>query len=248
MTTIESLLQSIRADMAPEIETRLRAALAGEERDWLIEQIVRLSLGPELAFIRDRQHADMLLEEDRAARIDRLQILRLDAASLSSFIDEAKGRDQGQLVAAGCLLPGHPVKGTEMVVETHRTPAGEALLQQAKDVLFGLLYGDESTGTVFDRCEREILTVTIPRAKAQSLAYLKATTELQAFGTWRDPSSVSHDSRADNVLVQIEFGETDDEQIGSGLVVALGLINNLEINEQILYAQMVNVEQSTLAI
>ncbi len=34
--------------------------------------------------------------------------------------------------------------------------------------------------------------------------------------------------------------------IGHGIVTALRLINLLELNEQVLYARMTNVEQSTL--
>jgi len=34
--------------------------------------------------------------------------------------------------------------------------------------------------------------------------------------------------------------------IGDGIKTALALINNLEINEQVLYARMENIEQSTL--
>ena len=52
--------------------------------------------------------------------------------------------------------------------------------------------------------------------------------------------------RADNVLLQVEFGETASENIGNGIVRTLALINHLEINEQILYARMENIEQSTL--
>jgi hypothetical protein len=34
--------------------------------------------------------------------------------------------------------------------------------------------------------------------------------------------------------------------IGDGIILALSLINNLEINEEILYGRMENIEQSTL--
>jgi hypothetical protein len=34
--------------------------------------------------------------------------------------------------------------------------------------------------------------------------------------------------------------------VGDGIVRTLSLINSLEINEQILYARMINVEQTTL--
>jgi hypothetical protein len=63
---------------------------------------------------------------------------------------------------------------------------------------------------------------------------------------WQDPESVSNDSRADNVVLEVEYGEVPGELIGHGIVMALSLINNLEVNEQILHARMVNVEQSTL--
>jgi hypothetical protein len=41
-------------------------------------------------------------------------------------------------------------------------------------------------------------------------------------------------------------GEIEGELIGNGVVAALSLINNLEINEEILYGRMENIEQSTL--
>jgi hypothetical protein len=54
------------------------------------------------------------------------------------------------------------------------------------------------------------------------------------------------DLRADNVVLEIEYGEIEGERIGDGVVTALKLINNLEINEEILYGRMENIEQSTL--
>jgi hypothetical protein len=75
---------------------------------------------------------------------------------------------------------------------------------------------------------------------------MRASTELAAAGTWQDPDSVSNDERADNVLLEVQFGETADELVGRGIVTALSLINSLEVNEQILYARMINVEETTL--
>ena len=86
----------------------------------------------------------------------------------------------------------------------------------------------------------------MPRAKASALDFMRASTELAAAGTWQDPDSVSNDERADNVLLEIQFGETAGELVGHGIVTALSLINNLEINEQVLYARMINVEETTL--
>ena len=69
---------------------------------------------------------------------------------------------------------------------------------------------------------------------------------MSAAGTWQDPDSVSNDARADNVIMEVEYGEIEGEGIGHGIVRGLSLINNLEVNEQILYARMINIEQSTL--
>jgi hypothetical protein len=75
---------------------------------------------------------------------------------------------------------------------------------------------------------------------------MRASTELAAAGTWQDPDSVSNDERADNVLLEVQYGDTKDERVGDGIIVALSLINNLEVNEQVLYARMIDVEQTTL--
>ena len=88
--------------------------------------------------------------------------------------------------------------------------------------------------------------MAVPRDKVDALDFMKATTELSALGTWQDPELVSNDQRADNVLLEVEFGEVEGELVGDGIVRTLSLINSLEINEQILYARMVNVEQTTL--
>ena len=48
------------------------------------------------------------------------------------------------------------------------------------------------------------------------------------------------------MVLEVEYGEIDGELIGDGIVLSLSLINNLEINEEILYGRMENIEQSTL--
>lgn len=46
----------------------------------------------------------------------------------------------------------------------------------------------------------------------------------------------------------MQFGEIASEFVGWGIVLALSLINNLEVNEQVLYAGMINVEETTLIV
>ena len=154
--------------------------------------------------------------------------------------------DRARLIAEGYLLASAPPKGGDLIRDEHRTEKGRFLLQHAKDILFALLFGDESTQTQFKRVQRELLTFALPRFKAEALDFMKASTEMSAAGTWQDPDSVSNDARADNVIMEVEYGEIEGEAIGHGIVRGLSLINNLEVNEQILYARMINIEQSTL--
>jgi len=44
LATIETIVRSINRDLVPRFEERLRAVLAEQDREWLIDQIVRLTL------------------------------------------------------------------------------------------------------------------------------------------------------------------------------------------------------------
>jgi hypothetical protein len=246
MATIETITREINKELVPLFEERLRTYLAGQDRDWLVEQIVRLTLDAHSLHEMDRKQLQAVKAKKRAERISRLRELSLDRAMLLNFLRSYADYDRVRLIADGLLLPDAPAKGTDLIEDSYRTAKGTALLTYTKDILFGLLYGDESTNTRFTRTEQEMLTLTLPRGKVEALDFMKATTEMSAFGTWQDPESVSNDMRADNVIVEVEYGEVEGELIGNGIVRTLGLINNLEVNEQILYARMVNVEQSTL--
>lgn len=113
-------------------------------------------------------------------------------------------------------------------------------------MLFALLFGDVATKTALDRTQQELLTLAVPRAKADALDFMRAATELDAEGTWHDPDNAANDEHADNVLIEVQFGDTRTEVVGTAVLAALGLINNLEINEALLYARMINVEETTL--
>jgi hypothetical protein len=182
----------------------------------------------------------------RAARVDRVTALGLDHVTVVAFTEQLDGLGRDALIAAGHLHAAAPEKGLDAITAAHRNPSGEALLDLAKDVLYGLLFGDESTATRFDRVQRELLTLTLPRAKAAAFDFIPAATELSGAGMWRDPDGVSNDERADNVIIEVEFGEVAGELVGHGIVRCLSLINNLEVNERVLYARMINVEESTL--
>ncbi len=244
MATIDDMARGIARDLSPEFEKRLRDALAQQDRQWLIDELVRLTLSRHRLEDVERDGAATALL--RAERLQRVAKLKLDESAIKRFIGDNEGRDRERLIADGYLDADAPEKGTALLRAEHRTPQGEALLIGAKDVLFGLLFGDDRTGTRLERVQQELLTFALPRAKAGALDFMRASTELAAAGTWQDPESVSNDERADNVLLEVQFGETADELVGRGIVAALSLINNLEVNEQVLYARMINVEETTL--
>ncbi|HYI23317.1 MAG TPA: hypothetical protein VEX62_11870 [Candidatus Limnocylindrales bacterium] len=246
MSTIEDLVRTINRDLSPEFEERLRAALANQDREWLIDQIVRLSLDAHSLEEIDRRIEREAKSRARAERLARVQALGVTERTLTRFVDELAGVSREQLQADGRLAADAPAKGTLLLTSTHRSDAGEELLLLAKDTLFALLFGDESSNTRLDRIQHELLTLALPRGKAAALDFMRASTELSAAGTWQDPDNVSNDERADNVLLEVQFGETANELVGRGIVTALSLINSLEINEQVLYARMINIEETTL--
>jgi hypothetical protein len=246
MQTIHHLVQSVQRDLSPVFEERLREQLADKDRDWLVDQIVRLTLDAHSMQEIDRKSEQEAKAAARAARIERVTLLGFDHAALQQFLAAHGGTTREALIESGHLLASAPEKGTALLVSDDRSDQGDELLTYAKDVLFALLFGDASTKTSLDRTQQELLTFALPRFKAGALDFMRASTELSAAGTWQDPASVSNDERADNVMLEVQFGDTADEMVGTGIITALILINNLEVNEQVLYARMVDIEQTTL--
>ena len=246
MTDIAAIVRAVRLEMSPAFEERLRELLADQDREWLVDQIVRLTLDQHSLQEIDRRVEREAKETARRERLERVRGLGIDEAALAEFAATYRDVDRAALLKDGRLAKGAPEKGTALLGPEHRSDEGEALLQRAKDVLFALLFGDESTGTHLERTQQELLTFALPIGKARALDFMRASTELAASGTWQDPESVSNDERADNVLLEVQYGDTKDERVGDGIIVALSLINNLEVNEQVLYARMIDVEQTTL--
>lgn len=246
MPNIDAIIRQINQELVPQFEEKLRAHLAEQDKEWLIEQIVRLTLDAHSLEEMDRKHIREKETHRRQERAERVKKLNLDQDKLRAFIRQYEGHDREILVQENFLSEDAPPKGGELITDDLRTPAGNQLLQYAKDMLFGFLFGDESTNTHFHRTQRELLTLTVPRIKSEALDFMKATTELSAMGTWQDPKAPAKDLRADNVVLEIEYGEIEGERIGDGVITALKLINNLEINEEILYGRMEKIVQSTL--
>jgi hypothetical protein len=246
MPNIDAVLRDINKDLVPQFEEKLRAYLADQDKEWLIEQIVRLTLDAHSLEEMDRRHISEEETRRRQARAERVKKLNLDLEKLKEFANQYKDYGRDRLIQEQFLSSDAPGKGEELIAAEFRSAAGNELLQHAKDMLFGFLFGDESTDTRFERTQRGLLTLTLPRTKSETLDFMKASTELSAQGTWQDPKSPAKDLRADNLVLEIEYGEIEDILIGDGIITALKLINHLEINEAILYGRMEKIEQSTL--
>ena len=246
MSNIEIIVRQINRELVPRFEEQLRAHLERQDREWLVEQVIRLTLDAHSLEEKDRRQFREQEDRKRAERARRVKEMRLDRGRLEEFLGQYTGYDRERLMREGFLIKDSPPKGTDLIGSDFRSEAGELLLDLAKDMLYGLLFGDETTNTRLQRTQRELLTLTVPRTKSEALDFMKATTELSALGTWQDPMGAANDMQADNVVLEVEYGEIEGELIGDGIVLALRLINNLQINEEILYGRMENVEQTTL--
>lgn len=236
MGTFDDLVHEVRAELADDFRARLRTKLAAQPADWLVEQLLARCADANLSVV-PRQSDD-----DRDARLLRIKALELDEVRLAGLVARYADLDRERLLSASA-----PARGGPMISAEQRSAEGERLLGEAKDVLHAVLFGDDDLGVRLDRHHRELLTITIPRAKLGAIAFLmQAATEIGAEGTWRDPDQRAHDDRAANTLIQVEYGEIQGELVGNAIVATLKLINDLEVNEQVLYARMENVEESTL--
>lgn len=240
MPNIEAIVREINRDLVPEFEEKLRAYLVEQDKDWLIEQIVRLTLDAHSLEEMDRRHVQQEESRRRQARVDRVKKLNLDLHRLAQFAQQHQEYSRETLVGKGLLSADAPSRGGALIGGEFRSAEGDGLLQLAKDMLFGLLYGDEHTNVHFQRTQRQLLTLILPRMRSGALDFMKTRTELSARGTWQG------DTSADNILLEIEYGETADKKVAEGILSALRLINLLEINEQVLYGRMEPVEHSTL--
>ncbi|MEE1940015.1 hypothetical protein V1L54_11505 [Streptomyces sp. TRM 70361] len=247
-------MQQVRQEMREELRQRVREAVADRPREWLLEQLLDLALTPGLPAQREerppggRETQWSEPEEERQARMERLRARSVDLGLLRQYVGRYRRLTRQALIEDG-LLVAPPAKGSPgLIGPEHRTEAGEELLREAKDLLYALLFGDEEAGVTLHRVERELLTLTVPRGKAHAISFvLRAATEIGAQGTWRDPRGAAHDDRAPNTVFQVEYGEVAEELVGNGITACLRLINDLEVNEQVLYGRMENVEESTLA-
>lgn len=188
------------------------------------------------------------LRKQSNKRVKRIKKLELTEAKLTKINKEFKKYSRKKLEKDGYLTK--PMrKGKGVLQKKHRSKKGNELLERSKDLLYALLYGDEEINVKLPRGEYELLTLTIPRLKAFSLeSILKAASITSSKGTWIDPfkKSKANDVSTDNIIIEVQYKEIPSEKVGDGIKYALLLINELEVNEVVLYFRMIKIEQSNL--
>ncbi len=113
--------------------------------------------------------------DDRQERLARLRAAKIDSRKLQEFVVHYRSVNRDALQAEGLLGCLAPEPGGPMIRREHRSVHGERLLLEAKDLLFALLFGDAQSSVHFERTERELLTLVVPRAKANALEFLQAS-------------------------------------------------------------------------
>ena len=88
MQNIDAVVRAIQADLTPQFEERLREQLATADREWLIDQIVRLTLDAHSLAEIDRKVERDAKARARAERIERVKAIALTHESLAAFTAE----------------------------------------------------------------------------------------------------------------------------------------------------------------
>lgn len=112
MLNIDHIVRRINRDLVPQFEEKLRVYLADLDKDWLIEQIVRLTLDAHSLQAMDRKIKQEIIAKNRAERFERVRQIALDRTKLAEFVASYKGYDRARLIKDGYLAAGAPEKGT----------------------------------------------------------------------------------------------------------------------------------------
>jgi hypothetical protein len=259
MVSIEDIGRQVRGEIEAELEAdfearfeaeyegRIRACLARQPRQWLEEQLLAQVLPGAGAAPRARTETGPRGEdrEERAERRERVLAMRLDEKRLGGLVARFRELDRERLEAEGFLLDPPP-RGSAIVGAEQRSAAGQALLRDAKDVLYALVHGDDDTGVRLTRVERELLVLTLPRAKAHTVAsVLCPPAQPDAGCTGSAPARRVDAGREPDGVIRVPYGEVASELVGNGIAATLRLINHLEVNEQVLHARMEKAEEGT---
>jgi hypothetical protein len=174
MATIDDLARAIARELSPQFEQRLRAELADRDREWLVDELVRLTLARHGFEDLDRDAAATSVL--RAQRLQRVREMAIDHAAVERFVAEATGETREHLVAEGYLVESAPAKGTALIREDHRTARrGTTDPRQGRALRAALRRRHHGA-----RLQRvgQGCSLAVPRSKAGALDFMRASTEL----------------------------------------------------------------------
>ena len=69
MTTIQAIIRQVNKDLVPQFEERLRSSLITQDKDWLIDQVVRLALDAHSLHEMDRKQLQQAKAKARSERV-----------------------------------------------------------------------------------------------------------------------------------------------------------------------------------
>ena len=199
---MDDLVEQARTEAASELRARLRSQLRAQSQEWLVEQLVEHVMERLGWPVVGGPATETDLPGKSTPVAHQARLIDLNEDRLAKLIVRYQGLHRDRLETDGYLVHP-PAKGGALIDANQRTAAGEELLAEVKNLLYTLLFGEPADGVQLTRTERELLTLTVPRAKAGVFAFLScAATEIGAEGTWEDPGGAADDNRAANTLVQ----------------------------------------------
>jgi len=97
--------------------------------------------------------------------------------------------------------------------------------------------------------DKELLSIVVLRKKAKHFDFLEGYTRWRTVGSWREiqEGKVVHEFPEEkNVQLDIEFKDKPDESVGTRLMELFKEFNTKEVDEELLYARTVPIEESSL--
>ena len=98
---IHHIIRQINKDLVPQFEEKLRLHLQRQDKDWLIEQIVRLTLDAHSLEENDRRRILAEKQLQRAERLERVKELELCEAFLYDFLEQYSPYSRESLIQDG---------------------------------------------------------------------------------------------------------------------------------------------------
>jgi len=91
----------------------------------------------------------------------------------------------------------------------------------------------------------ELFEAVVLRDKLHHFNFLKGRTRIKAVGDWESPRKRRYDEEK-NVIVQVQFNDTNNEKVGKELTRRFKKLNKNLIGEELLYTRTLPIEETSL--